>query len=186
MNKINGMQKIKTLPYNTVNQLDAIEKRFCVKFEKLEQKKMDGEISDILISLVLMKQKSIFQDIPSNEVPHLCLIINKKISSQFSYTVSDDRVVLFIALLTENPGLAIMYLWYLQYYCKKKNIQDVDLTIFARDIFPRGFPSKKDLEKLWDKQKIDNANEGFSDNLLDYRSAGQSIQIKINNNNNNN
>ena len=178
MNKINGMQKRKPLPYNTVNQVDSIEKRFCVKFEKLEQKKMDGEITDILISLVLMNQKSIFKDIPSNEVPHLCQIINKKISSQFTYTMSDDRVVLFIALLTENPGPAMMYLWYLQYYCKKKKINDIDLTIFARDIFPRGFPSKKDLEKLWDKQKIDNENEGFSDNLLDYRSAGQSIQIK--------
>ena len=104
-------------------------------------------------------------------------MIIKRISVQFTYTVSDDRVILLLAHVAQNPGTAVMYLWYLQYYCKKNNVKDIDLTMFCTYIFPMGFPSTSDLKQLWDTQKVNNEKEGFSDNLLDYHIAGKSIQF---------
>ena len=46
---------------NWQDVLNFLYEQSLIKNEKLEQKKMDGEITDILISLVLMNQKSIFK-----------------------------------------------------------------------------------------------------------------------------
>jgi hypothetical protein len=175
------MQKNQILDFEMVSKPDSIEKVFCEKFEKLSKNPMDDETSHLLIQLSFVNEKSLFSSIKKEDedpgVPWLCQLIIKRIAVQFTYTISDDRVILLLAHVTQSPGTAVMYLWYLQYYCKKNNVKDIDLTMFCTYIFPMGFPSTNDLKQLWDSQKVNNKDEGFSDNLLDYHTSGQSIQF---------
>jgi len=62
---------------------------------------------------------------------------------------------------------------------KKNNHNIIDLKMFC-EIFPNGFPSEQDLEKIWDGQKVDREknNQMASDNLVDYQSAMGSIQFQ--------
>ena len=113
------MQKNQILDFEMVSKPDSIEKVFCENFEKLSKNPMDEETSHLLIQLSFIKEKSLFDSIKKNDedpgVPFLCQLIIKRISVQFTYTVSDDRVILLLAHVAQNPGTAVMYLWYLQY-----------------------------------------------------------------------
>lgn len=171
------MQNSKRLDAQVIETPDSIEKFFCEKFEKTERHKMDDKTTKLLMDLISLNETDIFSQTPKEEIPFLCKIIKSKLKTVFTYNIVDDRVILFIAHLAKTPGATIMYLWYLQYYCKKTDIKEVDFTIFFVLIFPRGFLSIDDLMILWEGQKIENQHPLQSDNLLDYKIAGKSIEI---------
>lgn len=168
------MQKQKLLEFDVVNKPDSIEKLFCEKFEKLKSHPLDEETAKFLMILGF-SSKTLLSDIANVEVPFLCQLISKRILVSFDYTIEDDRAIVILSQVAQTPGKAVMYLWYLQYYCKKNNIKSIDLTILCTRIFPNGFPSNEDLSELWKSQKINKSRKEDSDNLLDYQSAGESI-----------
>lgn len=163
------------LEFETTKQADAVEKIFCVRFSKLKTFPMSDANSEILVKLLLAK--NVIKDIAEKEKPWLYQIIEKRIQLCFTFKISDPRLILFIALVAGSPGTAVMYLAYLQYWCKQNNIKELDLDIFCERIFPMGFPCENDLHELWDSQKINRPDSNGSDNLLDYSSAYQSIQF---------
>lgn len=172
----------------TKNQ-GAIEERFCKPFESLPRHSMNSELTGMLIGL-LLADKGRPDNLKDIEIPWLVKVIQKRVEICFDYTITDFRLLFFIALLSETPGNAVMYLTYIQYYYKKLLTEgapilpdgaskiDVDLQAFC-EIFPNGFPSKEDLLTVWDAQKVKRSapNKIESDNLLDYDSALQSIRF---------
>lgn len=148
---------------------NSIEKLICEPFEKLHRFPMNDELSKIMIQLMLSDV-----NIPEDERPFLYQLIEKRIKHCFSYEINDPKLILFLCILTETPGNAIMYLTYLQYWCKKNDVKELTFHNFCSEIFPVGFPSEDDLQKLWDSQKV---NVGGSDNLLDHQLALESIQF---------
>ena len=165
------------LNFEITKQSDSIEKLFCEEFDKLQRIQMDEELSEILISLLFGGSEF---KIPENEKPQLFQIIEKRIKACFTYSINDDRLILFLCALTRRPGHAVMYLTYLQYWSKKHNIKNLDLETFSEKIFPVGFPNENQLTDLWDKVKV-NKPDGtvfYSDNLLDYQTAMLSIQME--------
>jgi hypothetical protein len=71
-------------------------------------------------------------------------------------------------------------LWYIQAWCFKNNFKEVDFETLGMKIFPMGTFSKKDLSEVWKNQKVkpDDKKNSYESNLLDYDSAGSSIQFK--------
>ena len=152
-----------------VKNVNAIEEVICQKMEVLPCQPMDKDLSAILINLLFSEGADVFGEKPK---PFLCEVISKRIECCFQYTIT-DTANLFLAALTQTPGNAVVYMWYLQYQCNKHGIDVVDLN-FICDLFPIGFPSEKDMMDIWDSQKVLPVDHG-PDNLVDYASAGLSL-----------
>lgn len=159
------------LSKETTTEPDAIEKIFCVPFEKLEQYPMDNEIENIFLFLLMADPDKKL----NTEKPFLYKVIEKRVQYCFNYAINDARLIMILCILAVSPGCAVMYLTYLQYYCKNKSKKTLTIEDLG-NIFPRGFPCEDDLHKLWDAQKV-KPNRGGSDNLLDYATAMQSIMF---------
>ncbi len=165
------------LEHEITKQPDAIEVHFCKPFDELKRHSMDSETFKMLAQLLLIPKNGTFSD---DDKPFLVQLIEKRIPGCFTFQINDERLIMFLAVLTETTGSAVMYLTYLQYWCKQKNIKEIDLDIFCQRIFPEGFPSKEDLHALWDKTKVGGKPDGShrgSDNLVDYQSAMKSIHF---------
>jgi hypothetical protein len=147
---------------------EAIEKNVCLKINGLRVHPMDHETTGILIKLLSSDVRK--ANIPEDQKPHLYKIIEKRVEVLFNFKISDDRLTIFLTQISQTPGTAVMLLWYLQWWCKENNKRELDLDFFCEEIFPFGFPSREDLQKVWDGQKLIDAG-----NLVDYTSAGQSI-----------
>ncbi len=154
-------------------QKNAVEKYFCKPFDKAQRVPISKENTEILMQLLMAKGAL---KIPEKEKPFLVKVIEGRLKTSFSFSIRDSRLTLFIAIISQTPGTAIMYLTYLQYWCKKNETEEIDLEKFC-EIFPMGFLSKKDLEKIWDGQKVQSKDFSISDNLLDYQSAMLSIHF---------
>ena len=155
-----------------IKQENAVEKYFCEPFDKVQRVPMSEENTGFLMKLLMMKG---LKEPPEKDKPFLIKVIESRLKTAFSFSIKDNRLRLFIAIISQTPGTAIMYLTYLQYWCKKNKTKEIDLEKFC-DIFPMGFLNEKDLEKIWDGQKV-LRGEGGSDNLLDYQSAMLSIHF---------
>ncbi len=135
---------------------------------------MDTEVGGILIQLMLAGKNF---TIPQKEKPFLFQVIEKRITACQTFSTSDFRLILFLATISETPGSAILYLWYIQYWCFSNSVKEIDLDIFCSKIFPNGFLSKTKLQQIWDVQKVVNHPIGTSDNLVDYNSCANSIHF---------
>jgi len=157
------------LDQKVIEQPNSIEEYFCKPFEAIKVEEMSKETSEILINLLMGN----LQEIPEEEKPFIMKLIEKRIEVIFDYTITDQKLLLFLSALSETPGKAVMYMTYLQYFSKKHGIKDIDLDIFCQKAFPWGFPPEKALHELWIKQKVDV--KSGSNNLLDYGTALESI-----------
>jgi len=156
-----------------IQQPDAVEKYFCEPFSKLQQHEMPEDTMLMYMNITL-SGKIEFSEVKNFEAlkksPMVFKMMEKALKYRFTFKITDYRLIIIIAYAAGSQGNAIMYLTYLQYWCKKHNKQELTFEDFGMKIFPMGFPSEKDLTALWDKCKVDNDSFG-SDNLLDYQTA---------------
>lgn len=155
------------------NQEDSIEKLFCEPFEKLKPVPMTKENTGLLLKLLLGNKE---YKLPEDEKPFILKVIESRAKSSFTFKLNDQRLSLFMTLLCDSPGAAVMYLTYMQYWCKKNDVKEPDIETLC-EMFPYGFPSNDDLYKAWTNQKIRREGVPGSDNLLDYSKASKSIQF---------
>jgi hypothetical protein len=165
------------LDSNEINNPEAIEKYFCVEFEKLRQMPMDEETTSILAKLLFSKPLDI-KDIPEKDKPFLIKMMEKRIRVLYTYQMNDAKALLFLAFISKTPGIAVMYLTFLQYKAFKMHKKEIDLNDIC-EIFFNGFPGESDLSMVWHKQKIHKKPNMHSDNLLDYPYAAKSIQFQL-------
>lgn len=161
------------LKSETVKQENAAETLFCMPFEKLPRLPMSKELMEIIISIMLSQNVNI----PQSDKPLLYQAIEKRAQHCFTFKINDQKLLLFLCFLTQTPGMAVMYLTYLQYWCRKHNVKEMDFDTFCERVFPMGFPAKAEVSKLWDSVKVRRSNGMSSDNLLDYQTALSSIQF---------
>jgi hypothetical protein len=158
------------LDFNVTEQDNSIEELFAKEFEKTEKYPMDDFTTEMLVKLTLSKNTS--YAIPEGEKPFLYKLMEKRIEVLHDFEL-DERTLLFLCCICKSAGVSVMYIWYLQYKSKKRNIKEISLESFC-EIFPVGFPSEDDLHRMWDNQKVFVKGMG-SDNLLDYPYAGKSL-----------
>ena len=162
------------IKYSETSDPTIIELEIFKKMNSFRRENMDEELTKSLLSIYMAKGLNI----PDKEKPFLFQVIEKRLQYCYTMKIEDQRLILFLCALAETPGLAIMYLWYLQYWCFINDVKELNLELFCEKIFPMGFFSKSDLSKLWDEVKVlRTGDERGSDNLADYASAGMSIQF---------
>lgn len=162
-------------PYLTTKEPDAIEK-ICIEIENSQKAPMSEEDSMIFIQLSLYHSAyGTSPDIPDSELPPLTIIMRERIKANHQYTL-DLASTLFISNISENPAVVVMYCWYLQYWAFKNNVRDINIDTIGMRIFPDGFVTSNVMYRIWQLQKVERQN-GSSDNLLDFVTAGKSIQF---------
>jgi hypothetical protein len=162
---------MKVLDFYLTKNENSIEEFFAKKFEQCPKCPMDNKFSEIFIKLSMLEDINL--NISENDKPSIYKIIEQRINSCHTFKV-DDKVLLFLSILCNSVGYGIMYIWYLQYESKKRNINFITFDIFS-EIFSWGFPSNETLDKLWINQKVNRSDIKESDNLLDYALAGKTL-----------
>ena len=158
------------LDISVIEQPNSIEELFAKEFEKTNKQPMDDFTTEMLVKLSLSKSSP--YKLPEEEKPFLYKLMEKRISVVHDFEL-DDRTLLFLCCICKSADVCVMYIWYLQYESKKRNMKQISFEDFCL-IFPVGFPSEEDLSLLWVKQKVYTKGLG-SDNLLDYPQAGKSL-----------
>jgi len=162
------------LDYEKTKDPNAIKEIVTDKIAKLQTRQLDDDGMIFLLELLVNKEGN--YKIPQNEKPLLYRIIEQRVENCFTYTLNDSRLLIYLCYLSETAGNAMMYLWYLQAHCFNKQTASVNLDEFCLNVFPWGYPTKADLDKVWEGQKVRRPENSFaSDNLIDYANAGLSI-----------
>ena len=155
------------------NKQNAIEEVVYDFLKDCELVEMSKDITKTYLMIGLMPRHA---KLSIEEKPFIFKVIEKRVENSFTFKFTDERALLVISILAETAGVAIIYLWYIQAWCFKNNVTEVDFETLGLKIFPMGIFSKKDLESVWDNQKV-KVSGMQSDNLIDYNVAGVSVQF---------
>jgi len=155
------------------NRENAIEEVVYDFLKDCDLVEMSQDSSEMFLEIGMMPKDMKLQ---VENKPLIFQILEKRIQHCFTFKVTDERVLLAITLWADSAGVAIIYLWYIQAWCFKNHVKEVDFETLGIKIFPMGIFSEKDLKSVWDNQKV-QTSEMESDNLIDYNVAGLSIQF---------
>jgi hypothetical protein len=146
---------------------DAVEHIFCRKMEQCVFEK-----SPAFQQALLICNDPAWYTAPLTEFQNWLLGELQDRTDLYLTIKIDNRLLLFIILVSPTINEAWMLLVYCQYHTTQKKsyylLFDKGMALFAG-----GIPSAADFKKLWAAQKV-NA-EKKSNNLLDYQIAMRSI-----------
>jgi hypothetical protein len=155
------------------NRENAIEEVVYDFLKDCEVVEMSQETTEMFLRIGMLAKNVKF---PKEKKPPIFQIIEKRVEHCFTFKFIDDRALLGLSIWAESAGVAILYLWYIQAWCFKNQVKEVDFETLCLRIFPMGIFSEKDLKSVWDNQKVQKIGME-SDNLIDYDVAGLSIQF---------
>jgi hypothetical protein len=155
------------------NRENAIEEVIYDFLKDCEVVEMSPKTTEMFLRIGMLPRNVIF---PKEEKPFIFQIIEKRVEHCFTFKFIDDRALLALVIWAESAGVAIIYLWYIQAWCFKNQVKEVDFETLGLRIFPLGIFSEKDLKSVWKNQKVQQIGIE-SDNLIDYDVAGLSIQF---------
>ena len=104
-----------------------------------------------------------------------------RVSHNLTVRLGPKVLTMICAVSFGKIGVGIMYLYYLQWWAKKRNVKEVTWDDLTMRIFPMGFLNDDSLHTVWEGQKVKRPAPGnmqdqfHSDNLLDYPEAAKSI-----------
>lgn len=153
-------------------------------FEKhIPDTQMDVEENMALFNLLKTKDRNFSCDLDeidkgSEIYKHMKLLIEsfqaqvflKRIKAFTSLKISLGALVILMHHM-KSAGKAVMYTFYLHYKFPAETIVTLETIV---DLFPMGFFSEKQLNEIWDAQKVgSDDSEGFTcigapDNMIDY------------------
>lgn len=101
--------------------------------------------------------------------------ISEEIKSQFMYRLIEKRSKLYdysmsehaitlIASISPSPGIAVIYMTYMQYIASKRGIKKYTVSKICEEVIPYGVIKSEVLERFWDAQKAAGAP---LDNMVD-------------------
>lgn len=154
---------------------NAIEEIVFKPLKSAKKIALTEESSGMLAKLVL-GGKAPFKSIEEAEKPFLYKVIERRVEVCHDFKFVDNRAILFLCLNCDSLGDAQLFIWFIQGICKEQGQAEVDLDFLCQWVFPFGFPSKEELIRIWDAQKVER--DGLnSDNLIDYLYAGKSLLL---------
>lgn len=155
------------------NKENAIEEIVYDFLKDCETVEMSFDTTKTLLSIGMLPKNLKIKD---EEKPFLFKIMEQRIKHCFTFVITDERALIVLCDWAKSAGEAIMYLWYIQGWCFKHNVTEIDFDTLLSRVFPLGMFTQKDLDSAWDNQKVNTPNME-SDNLVDYAMAGLSIQF---------
>lgn len=96
----------------------------------------------------------------------------------FGNELIDRKTLILIEFLcSDNIGMMLMHVYYLQWKAVQLGIDKIDLNIFCERIFPFGTFKEKTLHKVWDDTKV--RTERMTNNLIDYTFCTKSFNKNV-------
>ena len=155
---------------------DSIEKIVCEAMDKLDRVPVSKKNMELLSRLSMLQGRQL--NIPKEERPFKYLEIANRIEHCLTAKLEDDKLILFLSAISISVDEAIMYLYYIQWRCKKNNERHLTLEGLGMRIFPKGFFRSEDLNKIWRKQKTTTTTTNLgTDNMIDVPYCSESIQF---------
>ena len=149
----------------TIIEPNAVEEKFCKLLDKMGANvPLSPDQFGLFITLLSIEDKEVEE--LYEKIPPMGHLIKGRLES-LKYTL-DKKTQIILSFIVDNPGDAVMYIYYLAYKAKQRNKDIITFDDFV-DIFPMGYFSKKQLDEAWDTQKIEGQN------LLDYPEASISL-----------
>lgn len=114
----------------------------------------DDEESSLIMSLALCELRRISIDEGIRMDPMYRLI--QKRLQLYDYRMSEHAIT-FLASLSTTPGVAVIYMTYLQYISSKLGIKEYNVYNLCEKAIPYGILKSEVLEEFWDAQKAASA-----------------------------
>lgn len=162
-----------------MNRIDEI----FIKYRP--NKQMDDDESKLLLNILLSKDSQLSTDIneldkDSEIYKHFqpllyafqVRVFMSKIEHLTTLRITLGALIV-ISMYIDSPGIATMYAYYLHSKLPANTL--VTLEHITTQLFPWGFFSNEQLNKIWDEQKTKKGETkgltlvGAQDNLLDYK-----------------
>ena len=149
------------LNFETTKDTNSIENIVCKPISELQQHPLNEDDMEFIVALSLINKdlnhpfqtfEGFNKHIKKHEAGYEMIL--KRVQYCFTFEFSNPLPILFLAGFMSKPGEIVLYLWYIQFWAFKHNIKEITLDIMMQKIFPFGFYSEEDLNKIWDKQKI--------------------------------
>lgn len=82
--------------------------------------------------------------------------------------------------IIDNFGKSTMVVNYMQYIAHKFGLKVIDIKELGMNVFPHGYPSEEQWQKMWELQKLSvhDRNRDLSDNMLDYPKCMKSLMTE--------
>lgn len=164
---------------------DSIEKVVCEAMENILTVPMDEDTSKVMVMFMIdedsrKKAMGIFEGIFQSAA------IIKRMKAQFGREM-DPRAAVLIAIWAKSIGACVLYMYYCQYQCVKRNIIGEFTMEHLVEFFPWGFFPDEGIHTVWESQKVYDAVEAFKgleinnggDNLVDYHYAAGSLMNNV-------
>lgn len=141
---------------------------------------MNEDESMTLLGLLDMDDETVFKMVnhPKNtQLKFLYDVIKSRVENQFEYSLSPASIV-FLAFISQTPGKAIMYLWYIQYKTylpQYKSLRNTPISMedMCKYIIPNGVLSAEKDHEIWQKQKVSYDSRGA--NMVDLTYMGKEM-----------
>ncbi len=155
------------------NNPSAIEEHFCKPLSKFTPTKLSENQMKLMVIIYGLKDENLTDfEKDLTEAIWFYPAIQKRIEYMCSYTM-DKKAQMLLVSWCSSVGDVSMYVAYIQYLCKQKQIKHVrfdDLALFFAD----GIVGMEYAREIWYGQKV-SRESGHSDNIIDYRNAIQSL-----------
>lgn len=129
---------------------------WCNLFCKAKKEEMDESLTKAFLALCFFEN---MRKDPPPEIQESFLYQIAEKRSEFIGLKMGKVAIAFLSALCGTPGEIVMYLYYLKSIYIEREISMHELA----KVFPYGFPTREEIEKLWDAQKVPEL-----DNLLDH------------------
>ncbi len=164
---------------------DSIEKVVCEAMDAIRTVPMDKDTSKVMVMFMLDKDSRKKAGEVFGEIFQATAII-KRMKVQFGREM-DPRAAVLIAIWAKSIGACVLYMYYCQYQCIKKNITGEFTMDHLVEFFPMGFFPDEGIHTVWKSQKVYDAVEAFEgleinnggDNLVDYHYAAGSLMDNV-------
>ncbi len=156
---------------------DSVEKLFCIPFSNQEQEELTKEDFQIFLKLSLAERNNPKESLDPKALPsqNYEVLASSLRNGRFKFEITEEAAIM-VSMMCRVIGDVIMYMAYLQYhYAIEERDENKKITMSRlANIFPMGFPSSTALDRMWESQKTERA-EDFCDNLLDHKECYKSI-----------
>jgi hypothetical protein len=143
---------------------------WCDELSKLPVEELGQTTNELIAKIIFRDNSSLFKLSKELEDSFQIQVINKRVPIQFDYVLTDSSKLIII-LLVGTLGELIMFLTYIQYICKQRNIWKVTPNFLLQSVIPDGFWSKDILDTMWNKQKLPDGT-----NAVDHFECMESIK----------
>jgi len=170
------------LPFEVTEQSNGIEEHVAKKLRALSKNVALTKTQSKFFLIGIIDEgedkdddalQEMYDDFLQGSLP--MMLIKKELERvDLKFTKS---ALIFLGLICDRPGNAKLYAIHVIDEARRKGQSEISCN-WLSTIFPLGVFNNKDLEMVWDGQKVERLNDGsfMSDNLVDYPTAFNSLK----------